>query len=73
MRKVFLLLGLIASAGSGCSRMIVHTQNRVAMDGSVYSMKAVLRPLMASFVDNAGRTLASRARRDFRHVSEREP
>jgi protease-4 len=35
MRKVFLLLGILGVAGTGCSRMIVKTQNRVAMDGPV--------------------------------------
>jgi protease IV len=35
MRNALLLVGLAAFLGAGCSRMIVKTQNRVAMDGPV--------------------------------------
>jgi protease-4 len=35
MRKVLLFLALLPISGSGCSRMLVRTQNRVAMDGPV--------------------------------------
>ena len=35
MRKSLLLIGLVAFLGSGCSRFIVKTQNRVALDGPV--------------------------------------
>ena len=35
MRRSLLVLGLVALLGNGCSRFIVKTQNRVAMDGPV--------------------------------------